>query len=55
MTVAGLDHLASRGIVRGVLYVDEDNAAAVATYRSLGFVVDHVDQAYVLEVPGRAG
>jgi mycothiol synthase len=52
MTVAGLDHLASRGMRRGVLYVDEDNTAAVATYRSLGFDVDHVDRAYVRAVPG---
>jgi mycothiol synthase len=52
MTVAGLAHLASRGMRRGVLYVDDDNPTAVATYRSLGFDVDHVDRAYVREVPG---
>jgi mycothiol synthase len=51
MTVAGLHHLAGRGLRRGVLYVDDDNEGAIALYRSLGFSVDHVDLAYVTEVP----
>lgn len=37
VTVLGLDHLRSRGLERVVLYVDEDNVAAVRTYRGLGF------------------
>jgi mycothiol synthase len=37
VTVLGLDHLRSRGLERVILYVDEDNAAAVRTYRGLGF------------------
>jgi hypothetical protein len=34
--------------------VDRDNAPAVRLYRSLGFTLDHVDQAYVGDV-GPAG
>jgi mycothiol synthase len=46
LTVAGLTHLASRGITVGMLYTDATNVAAVALYRSLGFTIDHIDRSY---------
>jgi mycothiol synthase len=46
LTVAGLVHLAGRGITVGMLYTDASNAAAVGLYRSLGFTVDHIDRSY---------
>jgi mycothiol synthase len=46
LTVAGLVHLAGRGITVGMLYTDATNEAAVALYGSLGFSVDHIDRSY---------
>lgn len=37
VTILGLDHLRAGGQHEVVLYVDEENTAAVHTYRSLGF------------------
>jgi mycothiol synthase len=52
LTVAGLRYLKSRGIEDVMLYVDADNAAAVATYRRLGFERVAVDVMYAR--PGTA-
>jgi mycothiol synthase len=38
VTAAGLDHLARLGVGRIILYVESDNAPAIATYSRLGFV-----------------
>ncbi len=37
LTVAGLQHLASRGVAEVILYVESDNAPARHVYESLGF------------------
>ncbi len=39
LTAAGLAHLDSLGVRRIILYVESDNAPAIATYAGLGF--DH--------------
>lgn len=41
LTVAGLDHLADRGLRVGMLYVEADNAPALRLYRALGFTPHH--------------
>ncbi len=47
LTLAGLEHLAGRRLPEVLLYVDAENAAAVATYRALGFAVAATDVQYV--------
>lgn len=48
VTVLGLDHLRSLGLARVVLYVDEENTAAVRTYRGLGFEDVEVHRQFAL-------
>ncbi|MGH4006935.1 MAG: mycothiol synthase [Pseudonocardiaceae bacterium] len=43
LLVAGLEHLRERGLAEVLLYVESDNAAAVRTYRKLGFTHHHTD------------
>jgi mycothiol synthase len=50
LTLAGLQWLAAHGPRTGMLYVEHDNHAAVATYRRIGFTVHHADRAYELVV-----
>jgi mycothiol synthase len=50
LVIAGLDHLYERGVNMGMLYVDATNAPAVKLYVDLGFVINHLDQAYVGDI-----
>jgi mycothiol synthase len=51
LTLAGLDHMAGRGVRVGMLYVDADNGAAMQMYERIGFTIHHSDRAFVGEVP----
>lgn len=46
LTVAGLDHLAAKGMTLAMLYVEADNEPAIALYERLGFRVHHSDAGY---------
>lgn len=46
LTLAGLEHLAGRGIRTGMLYVDGDNVAAIRVYDRLGFVIHRTDSMF---------
>ena len=46
LTVAGLDSLARRGVIVGMLFVDADNVSAVRLYDKLGFVISRTDCLY---------
>ena len=50
LTVAGLDHLARRGLTVGMLYVDAGNTPAVRLYESLGFAHVQTNRAYAADV-----
>lgn len=46
LTLAGLHHLRDRGTAEAMLYVDEDNVAAIRMYEALGFTRATVDAMY---------
>ncbi|HVB00465.1 MAG TPA: mycothiol synthase [Acidimicrobiales bacterium] len=50
LLVSGLRFLQSRGIHTAMLYVDAQNTAAVALYNWAGFIIDHIDLAYVTNI-----
>ena len=46
LTLAGLTHLAGRGLRHAILYVESDNRPARRMYRNLGFEVEFTNRAY---------
>jgi mycothiol synthase len=50
LVIAGLDHLYRGGLEVGMLYCDATNKQAVKLYVDLGFIVNHIDQAYVGDI-----
>lgn len=54
LLVSGLNSLSRRGIHEAMLYVDATNTAAVALYNSMGFIIDHIDLAYVTTVEAKS-
>jgi mycothiol synthase len=56
LVIAGLKHLSDEGLRTGMLYVDAGNTRAVKLYIDMGFVINHLDQAYVGDIrPAPAG
>lgn len=51
LTVAGLDHLAAKGLDLALLYVEADNEPAIALYERLGFRIHHSDAGYAPGTP----
>jgi len=51
LTLSGLRFLENRNLKIGMLYVDSTNKSALSLYTKLGFSLDHIDRAYVANVP----
>jgi len=51
LTSAGLNHMAEHGAQVAMLFVDEDNEAAMSSYERLGFTRHHRERAFVGDVP----
>ena len=54
LVLAGLDYLSSLGLGMAMLYVDAANRSAIKLYIDLGFDIDHIDRAYVGDIPAAA-
>ena len=51
LTIAGFEHLSSRGLHQGMLHVAGDNSSAISLYSSLGMTVAHHEEVFVGSVP----
>ena len=54
LLMKGLLSLSARKIHTAMLYVDAKNTAAVALYNWAGFIIDHIDLAYVTNIAKRS-
>ena len=52
LVVAGLASLAERGVEHGMLFVDTENAPALALYEALGFTTTRTDRMHVCPTDG---
>jgi mycothiol synthase len=53
MAISGLHYIEQQGITEAMLYVDADNASALAMYTALGFTPHHEEHAFVGDIaPG---
>ncbi len=50
LTVAGLDCLTNAGATTGMLFVDQDNTAAITIYEKIGFTINYRGQAFVGDI-----
>ncbi|HJM99817.1 MAG TPA: mycothiol synthase [Acidimicrobiales bacterium] len=46
LTVSGLQHIASKGITTGMLYVESDNLPAIHIYNQIGFTIHAINRAF---------
>ena len=46
LTVSGLQHIASKGITSGMLYVESDNLPAIHVYNQIGFRIHTINRAF---------
>jgi len=55
LTIAGLNNLTTAGATTGMLFVDKENASAIAMYSKIGFSVHHESQAFIGEISPTTG
>ena len=55
LTIAGLNYLTTAGATTGMLFVDKENASAIAMYSKIGFSVHHEGQAFIGEISPTTG
>jgi mycothiol synthase len=54
MAISGLHYIEQQAITEAMLYVDADNASALAMYTALGFTPHHEEHAFVGDIASGA-